>query len=61
MALLEEASRLAINATLSVTIKNNVKEDPIGQPQIEITKLAPENALEYKSHWLYCRDYAWRI
>lgn len=50
MAILEEAGRLAINGTLDEAIdKNTVPErQAIGQPQVNITKLAPDNPFEYK-------------
>ncbi len=50
MAILEEAGRLAINGTLDEIIdKNTAKEQPaIGQPQVNITKLAPGNPFTYK-------------
>ncbi len=48
MSILEEAARIAINETLEKVIKDNVIGDPVGQPKIDITKLAPENPLAYK-------------
>ncbi len=48
MTILEEAARIAINKTLDEVIKNNISSEPVGQPQVEITKLAPDNPLEYK-------------
>lgn len=48
MTILEEAARIAINKTVDQAIKENVKEQIVGQPQINITKLAPENPMEYK-------------
>ena len=48
IAILEEGARVAINKTLDDVIKNNVKGQPVGQPKIEITKIAPDNPLEYK-------------
>lgn len=48
MTILEEAAKIAIDKTVEQAIKNNVTEQIVGQPQINITKLAPDNALEYK-------------
>jgi len=42
MSILDEASKLAINAKLGEVISKNTK-DAIGQPDISIVKLAPEN------------------
>ena len=44
----EEAGYLAINKTLDQAIKENIKEQIVGQPQVNVTKLAPGNPLEYK-------------
>lgn len=49
MAILEEAARLAINKTLETAIKDSITGQPVGQPQINITKLAPDNPMEYKA------------
>ncbi|MDP3042935.1 MAG: trigger factor [bacterium] len=49
MAILEEAARIAINKTLETAIKDNITGQPVGQPQINITKLAPDNPMEYKA------------
>jgi len=49
MTILEEAAHLAINKTIDEAIdKNTVGLQPFGQPQVSITKLAPNNPLEYK-------------
>lgn len=48
MTILEEAARIAINKTIDEAIKKNIDKQPVGQPQVNITKLAPENPLEYK-------------
>lgn len=49
MAILEEAARIAINETLGKAIDEHLKDQqPVGQPQVDITKLAPDNALGYK-------------
>jgi len=48
MTILEEAAHIAINKTLEEAIKKNVKGEPVGQPQVEITKLAPDNPMRYK-------------
>ncbi|MBU0646861.1 trigger factor [Patescibacteria group bacterium] len=49
MAILEEAARIAINKTIDQAIKGQITEQLVGQPQIDITKLAPNNPLEYKA------------
>lgn len=48
MGILEEAARIAINKTVEQAIKENVTGDPVGSPKVDITKLAPGNALGYK-------------
>ncbi len=48
MTILEEASRVAINKTLDKIIKDNVKEEIISQPKIDITKIAPNNPMTFK-------------
>lgn len=48
MTILEEASRIAINKTIDKIIKENVVGQPVGQPKVDITKLAPDNPMEYK-------------
>lgn len=48
MTILEEAARIAIDKTIDEAIKDNIDGQPIGQPQVNITKLAPDNPMEYK-------------
>lgn len=48
MTILEEAARLAINGTIWEAIDKNLGASPIGQPQIDILKLAPGNPVAYK-------------
>lgn len=48
MPILEEAARQAISKTIDQAIRENVQAEPVGQPDVNITKLAPENPLEYK-------------
>lgn len=49
MTILEEAAHLAINKTIDEVIeKNTMERQAIGQPQVNVTKLAPNNPLEYK-------------
>lgn len=48
MSILEEAARIAINKTIDQAIKDNVKSEPVGHPEVSIIKLSPENPLEYK-------------
>lgn len=50
MAILEEAGHLAINGTLDQSIRENTSPErqAIGQPQVNIIKLAPNNNFIYK-------------
>jgi len=48
MTIVEEASRVAINSTIDKVIADNIEGTPVGSPQINITKLAPDNPFEYK-------------
>ena len=49
ITILEEAANLAINKTIGEIFEKHFGEDqPIGRPDIRITKLAPGNPLEYK-------------
>ncbi len=48
MTILEEAARIAINKTITEVIDKHVESQPVGQPKIDIIKLAPDNPLEYK-------------
>lgn len=49
MAILEEAANIAIRSTIDKLLDDHLKEDdPAGQPQVEIIKLAPENDFIYK-------------
>ena len=49
MTVLEEAANIAIRKTIDQAMEENLKDqETVGQPQIEITKLAPGNDLEYK-------------
>src|SRR5680860_1014621 len=48
MTILEEAARIAIDKTLDKVIKENITGQIVGQPQVNITKLAPNNPVEYK-------------
>jgi trigger factor len=48
MTILEEAARIAIDKTIDQVIKENVVGQIVGQPQVNITKLAPDNPMEYK-------------
>ena len=48
MTILEESARIAIDKTIDKAIKENVAEQIVGQPQVNITKLAPGNPVEYK-------------
>jgi len=48
MTILEEAARIAIGKTIDGVLDENVSGQIIGQPQVDIAKLAPENPLIYK-------------
>ena len=49
MPILEEAARLIINQEIDNIILSNTKDKQIiGRPEVSITKLAPNNPLEYK-------------
>ncbi len=49
MTILEEAANIAIRKTIDEAImKNTMDRQAIGQPQVSISKLAPNNPLEYK-------------
>lgn len=48
MTILEAGARLAIDKTLAKAIRENINGQIVGQPQVNITKLAPDNPLEYK-------------
>jgi len=48
ITILEAGARIAIDKTLDKVIKENVVGQIVGQPQVNITKLAPDNPLEYK-------------
>ncbi|MFA6171219.1 MAG: trigger factor [Patescibacteria group bacterium] len=49
ITILEEAANLAINKTIGEVFREHLKdEQPIGQPDVRITKLAPNNPMEYK-------------
>jgi len=49
MTILEEAAHIAIHKTIDDIIeKNTMERMAVGQPKVEITKLAPNNPFEYK-------------
>jgi len=49
MTILEEAAHIAVRKTIDEVIeKNTMERQAIGQPQVNITKLAPANPFEYK-------------
>jgi len=48
ITILEESARIAINKTVEGALKENTDEQIVGQPQVDIIKLAPGNPLEYK-------------
>lgn len=49
MTILEAGACLAIDKTLDKAIRENINGQIVGQPQVNITKLAPDNPLEYKA------------
>ncbi|MCX6795965.1 MAG: trigger factor family protein, partial [Candidatus Falkowbacteria bacterium] len=48
MTIMEEAAHIAVHKTLDDILKQNIVQPIVGQPKIEITKLAPGNPLEFK-------------
>ena len=48
MTILEEAANLAIHKNIDQILKENIERQIVGQPKVEITKLAPDNPLEFK-------------
>jgi len=48
MIILEAAARILISKTVDQIIHDNVSQQVIGQPQIALTKLVPNDDLEYK-------------
>lgn len=49
MTILEEAAHMAIHKTIDEVIeKNTMERQAVGQPSVNVTKLAPGNPLEYK-------------
>jgi trigger factor len=49
MSILEEAANIAISKTVDNIVEHESGErQPVGQPSVSITKLAPNNPLEYK-------------
>ena len=49
MTILEEAANIAIRKTIDEVIeKNTMERQSFGQPQVNVTKLAPNNPFEYK-------------
>lgn len=49
MTILEAAADLAVRKTIDEVIRNNtIDRTAVGQPQVNLSKLAPDNDLEYK-------------
>lgn len=48
MTILEEGARIAINKKLEAVLKENIAEQIVGMPKVDITKLAPGNPLVFK-------------
>lgn len=49
MVILEEASRLAVGKSIDQAVTEHITEDWVGQPEITISKLAPDNPFEYRA------------
>lgn len=49
MAIWEEAAHIAVDKTLDEVIREYVKKQIIDKPQVDVTKLAPGNSMEYKA------------
>ncbi|MFH0840738.1 MAG: trigger factor [bacterium] len=48
MTILESAARIMISKTIDKIVQENTDRQVIGQPQISLTKLVPNDAVEYK-------------
>lgn len=49
LAIMEEAVKISLNKNIYKIIDENLKDkEVVGQPEVEITKLAPNNPIEYK-------------
>lgn len=48
MTILEEAAHIAIHKNIDQILNDNLGKKAVGQPKVEITKLAPDNPLEFK-------------
>ena len=48
MTILEEAGRIAINKTIEKVLEENTDKQVIGQPKVDIIKLAPGNPFIFK-------------
>jgi len=49
LAIMEEAVKISLNKNIYKIIDENIKDkEVVGQPEVEITKLAPGNQAEYK-------------
>jgi trigger factor len=49
MAILEESARAAINKTIGQVFSEKLERQPVGQPQVDITKLAWDSPVGYKA------------
>ncbi len=49
MVILEEAARIAVGKTIDQAITEQIPEEWVGQPEITISKIAPDNPLEYRA------------
>jgi len=48
ITILKKTTHVAINKTIQKALEKYPENQPVGQPQINITKLAPDNPLNYK-------------
>jgi trigger factor len=48
MTIMETAARIAVDKTIGKVFAEHVSGQPVGQPQVDILKLAPDNPFEYK-------------
>ncbi|MDD5291188.1 MAG: trigger factor [Patescibacteria group bacterium] len=48
MTILEEAAQIAVNKTIEKILADNIDKQIVGQPRVDIIKLAPDNPLVFK-------------
>lgn len=49
MSILDESARIAINKTIGKAFDDKLERQPVGQPKVDITKMAWESPLAYKA------------